>query len=292
MRNIGERRRRVFANGVTEQIEQTRLRGLLRSLGEAVEDWGETGMVTIKSAGEIEKMREAGRRLARVHEELAKVIQPGVSTKEIDTACEELIRGCGGTPNFLHYQGYPASVCVSVNEEVVHGIPRPDRILREGDIVSLDTGLIYQGYHSDAARTYGVGRISPEAEKLIEVTKESFFRGIRMARAGKHLHDISNAIADYVIPHGYGIVHDLVGHGIGTKLHEPPNIPNFPQRRKGIRLKKGMTLAIEPMINIGTGEVDWLDDEWTVVSADHSLSAHYENTVLVTDGEPEILTLL
>ena len=195
------------------------MRGLLRSLGEAVEDWGETGMVTIKSAGEIEKMREAGRRLARVHEELAKVIQPGVSTKEIDTACEELIRGCGGTPNFLHYQGYPASVCVSVNEEVVHGIPRPDRILREGDIVSLDTGLIYQGYNPDAK-----------------------------ARAGKHLHDISNAIADYVIPHGYGIVHDLVGHGIGTKLHEPPNIPNFPQRRKGIRLKKGMTLAIGPWI--------------------------------------------
>lgn len=247
--------------------------------------------VTIKSAEEIEKMREAGRLLARVHEELAKTIRPGVSTKEIDTVCEELIRGYGCTPNFLHYEGYPASVCVSVNEEVVHGIPRPERILKEGDIVSLDTGLIYRGYHSDAARTYGVGRISPDAEKLIEVTRESFFRGIRMASAGKHLHDISNAIADYVIPHGYGIVHDLVGHGIGTKLHEPPNIPNFPQRRRGIRLKAGMTLAIEPMINIGTCEVDWLDDEWTVVSADRSLSAHYENTVLVTDGQPEILTL-
>lgn len=248
--------------------------------------------VTIKSAGEIEKMREAGRLLARVHEELAKMICPGISTKEIDTVCEEMIRGYGCTPNFLHYQGYPASVCVSVNEEVVHGIPRPDRILREGDIVSLDTGLIYQGYHSDAARTYGVGRVSPDAEKLIEVTRESFFQGITKARRGQHLHDISNAIADYVIPHGYGIVHDLVGHGIGTKLHEPPNIPNFPQRRRGVRLKAGMTLAIEPMINIGTGEVDWLDDEWTVVSADRSLSAHYENTVLVTDGEPEILTLL
>jgi len=250
-----------------------------------------TMAVTIKSAEEIEKMREAGRLLARVHEELAKAIRPGVSTKEIDTVCEELIRGYGCTPNFLHYEGYPASVCVSVNEEVVHGIPDKDRILREGDIVSLDTGLIYKGYHSDAARTYGVGQISPEAEKLIEVTRESFFQGIRMAYAGKHLHDISNAIADYVIPYGYGIVHDLVGHGIGTNLHEPPNIPNFPQRRRGIRLKAGMTLAIEPMINIGTGEVDWLDDGWTVVSADHSLSAHYENTVLVTDGEPEILTL-
>ena len=249
-------------------------------------------MVTVKSAREIELMRKSGRLLAQVHEELAKVIRPGISTKEIDTVCEELIRGCGGTPNFLNYQGYPASVCVSVNEEVVHGIPREDRILQEGDIVSLDTGLIYQGYHSDAARTYGVGKISPEAEKLIQVTRESFFQGIQRAKAGMHLHDISNAIADYVIPHGYGIVHDLVGHGIGKSMHEAPMIPNFPQRRRGIRLKAGMTLAIEPMINLGTGEVDWLDDGWTVIAADHSLSAHYENTVLVTNGEPEILTLL
>lgn len=248
-------------------------------------------MVTIKSAREIELMRKSGRLLAKVHEELAKVIRPGISTKEIDTVCEELIRGCGGTPNFLNYEGYPASVCVSVNEEVVHGIPREDRILKEGDIVSLDTGLIYQGYHSDAARTYGVGKISPEAEKLIEVTRESFFQGIQNAKAGRHLYDISNEIADYVIPHGYGIVHDLVGHGIGKSMHEAPMIPNFPQRRRGVRLRAGMTLAIEPMINIGTGEVEWLDDGWTVITADHSLSAHYENTVLVTDGEPEILTL-
>lgn len=248
--------------------------------------------VTIKSGREIELMREAGRRLAQVHEELAREIRPGISTKDIDTACEELIRGCGCTPNFLHYEGYPASVCVSVNDEVVHGIPRADRILQEGDIVSLDMGLIYKGYHSDAARTYGVGRIKPEAEKLIKVTRESFFRGIGMARAGKHLHDISNSIADYVTSYGYGIVHDLVGHGIGKNLHEPPYIPNFPQRRRGLKLKAGMTLAIEPMINLGTGEVEWLDDGWTVVTADHRLSAHYENTVLITDGEPEILTLL
>ena len=249
-------------------------------------------MVTVKSPREIELMQKSGRLLAQVHEGLAKVIRPGISTKEIDVICEELIRKCGGTPNFLNYQGYPASVCVSVNEEVVHGIPREDRILQDGDIVSLDTGLIYQGYHSDAARTYGVGKISPEAEKLIEVTRESFFQGIEMARAGRHLHDISNAIADYVISYGYGIVHDLVGHGIGKSMHEPPMIPNFPQWRRGVRLKAGMTLAIEPMINIGTGEVEWLDDGWTVITADHSLSAHYENTVLVTDGEPEILTLL
>ncbi|MCM1268721.1 MAG: type I methionyl aminopeptidase [Bacteroidales bacterium] len=247
--------------------------------------------VTIKTAEEIERMREAGKRLARVHEKLKESIRPGVSTKEIDRVCEDLIRSCGGTPNFLHYEGFPASVCVSVNDEVVHGIPREDRFLREGDIVSLDTGLSYRGYHADAARTYGVGRISAEAEKLIEVTRECFFRGIEYARSGKHLHDISNAVADHAIAHDYGIVYELVGHGIGRNLHEAPHIPNFPQRRRGIRLKAGMTLAIEPMINIGTGEVEWQDDGWTVVTADHQLSAHYENTVLVTDGEPEILTL-
>lgn len=248
--------------------------------------------VTIKSAEEIKRMREAGKRLNRVHEKLKESIRPGVATKEIDRVCEELIRSCGCTPNFLHYEGYPASVCVSVNDEVVHGIPSEERILREGDIVSLDTGLIWQGYHSDAARTYGVGKISPKAQKLIEVTRESFFQGIEEAVAGRHLYDISNAIADYVIPYGYGIVYELVGHGIGRSLHEPPEIPNFPQRKRGIRLKAGMTLAIEPMINIGTGEVEWQDDGWTVVTADHSLSAHYENTVLITDGRPEILTLL
>lgn len=248
--------------------------------------------VTVKTAEEIERMREAGKRLARVHEKLKESIRPGVSTKEIDRVCEELIRSCGCTPNFLHYQGYPASVCVSVNDEVVHGIPGEDRLLQEGDIVSLDTGLIYRGYHADAARTYGVGQISEDARKLIDVTRESFFQGIEEAVAGRHLYDISNAVADYVIPYGYGIVYELVGHGIGRNLHEPPEIPNFSQRRRGMRLKAGMTLAIEPMINIGTGEVEWLDDGWTVVTADHSLSAHYENTVLVTDGRPEILTLL
>jgi methionyl aminopeptidase len=247
--------------------------------------------VTIKSEREIELMREAGRLLSQVHEKLAEIIRPGISTLDIDRVCEEIIRSYGCTPNFLHYQGYPASVCVSVNEEVVHGIPRKDHILQEGDIVSLDTGLIYKGYHSDAARTHAVGQISAEAQKLMDVTKQSFFEGIKMARAGRHLYDISNAIAAYVKPYGYGIVKDLVGHGIGTHLHEPPHIPNYAVRRRGIRLRPGMTLAIEPMINMGTGDVEWLDDDWTVVSADHSLSAHYENTVLITEGEPEILTL-
>lgn len=247
--------------------------------------------VTIKSAREIELMREAGRLLALVHEELAKIIRPGISTKDIDRACEEMIRSYGCTPNFLNYQGYPGSVCVSVNEEVVHGIPTDRHIIQEGDIVSLDTGLIYQGYHSDAARTHAVGEVSSEAQKLMDVTKQSFFEGIKMAKAGNHLFDISNAINAYIRPYGYGIVRDLVGHGIGTHLHEEPEIPNFAQRRRGLRLQPGMTLAIEPMVNLGTADVRWMKDGWTVISADHSLSAHYENTILITEGEPEILTL-
>lgn len=247
--------------------------------------------VTIKSAREIELMREAGRLLALVHEELAKIIRPGISTKDIDRACEEMIRSYGCTPNFLNYQGYPGSVCVSVNEEVVHGIPTDRHIIQEGDIVSLDTGLIYQGYHSDAARTHAVGEVSSEAQKLMDVTKQSFFEGIKMAKAGNHLFDISNAIDAYIRPYGYGIVRDLVGHGIGTHLHEEPEIPNFAQRRRGLRLQPGMTLAIEPMVNLGTADVRWMEDGWTVISADHSLSAHYENTILITEGEPEILTL-
>ena len=247
--------------------------------------------VTIKSAREIELMREAGRLLALVHEELAKIVRPGISTKDIDRACEEMIRSYGCTPNFLNYQGYPGSVCVSVNEEVVHGIPTDRHIIQEGDIVSLDTGLIYQGYHSDAARTHAVGEVSSEAQKLMDVTKQSFFEGIKMAKAGNHLFDISNAIDAYIRPYGYGIVRDLVGHGIGTHLHEEPEIPNFAQRRRGLRLQPGMTLAIEPMVNLGTADVRWMKDGWTVISADHSLSAHYENTILITEGEPEILTL-
>lgn len=247
--------------------------------------------VSIKSEREIELMRESCRLLAIVHKELEEAIRPGISTMDIDVLGDTLIHKLGGIPNFKNYNGYPASICVSVNDEVVHGIPTNKRILQEGDIVSLDAGLIYRGYHSDAARTHGVGQISPEAKKLIEVTKESFFSGIKMAKAGNHLFDISNAIADYVKPYGYGIVRDLVGHGIGTSLHEDPQIPNFAQRRKGIRLEAGMTLAIEPMINMGRADVVWLDDDWTVVSEDGSWSAHYENTIVITDGEPEILTL-
>ena len=248
--------------------------------------------ITIKSEREIELMRESCKILAKVHDELGEALHPGMSTLEVDKLGDKLIRSYGCIPNFLNYNGYPASICVSVNEEVVHGIPNKHRILREGDIVSLDAGLIYKGYHSDAARTYGIGQISPEAQKLIDETRNSFFAGIKMAKAGNHLFDISNAIADYIEPLGYGIVRELVGHGIGTSLHEDPQIPNFRQNRRGPKLEAGMTLAIEPMINMGRADVEWLDDDWTVVAEDGLPSAHYENTILITDGEPEILTLL
>lgn len=247
--------------------------------------------VTIKSAREIELMREAGKILASVHEQLAEIIVSGISTLDIDKKANEIIRSYHCIPSFLNYNGYPGSVCVSLNDEVVHGIPSKKRIIREGDIVSLDAGVIYQGYHSDAARTIAVGRITKEAQDLIDVTKQSFFEGIKYARAGNHLHDISAAIEDYVVMHGYSCVRDLVGHGIGSALHEEPQIPNFRQNRRGIKLTPGMTLAIEPMVNAGSYHVCVLDDDWTIVTEDGSLSAHYENTVLITEDEPEILSL-
>ncbi len=248
--------------------------------------------VTIKSPREIELMREAGRILAQVHDELGKIVRPGISTYEIDKEGERLIRSFGCIPSFLNYEGYPASICVSVNEEVVHGIPSKRRILKDGDIVSLDAGVIYKGYHSDAARTHAVGNIDAKAAKLIEVTRQSFFEGIKFAKAGNHLHDISNAIGAYAQSFGYGVVRDLVGHGIGTHLHEDPQIPNYSQKSRGVRLEAGMTLAIEPMINAGTYKVSWLDDGWTVVTRDGRLSAHYENTVLITEDGCEILSLI
>lgn len=247
--------------------------------------------ITIKSAREIQLMSEAGRILEIVHDELAKALHPGMSTLDIDRLGEEIIRSYDCIPSFLDYNGYPASICVSVNDEVVHGIPSASRIIKNGDIVSLDAGVIYKGYHSDAARTYGVGEITKEASDLIRVTRECFFEGMKYAKEGNHLFDISAAIGRYAEKHGYGVVRDLCGHGIGTALHESPEIPNYEMNRRGVKLKAGMTLAIEPMINIGTWEVDWLDDDWTVVTKDHSLSAHYENTVLITENEPKLLTL-
>ena len=222
--------------------------------------------VTVKSEHEIQLMREAGEILAKVHEELHAALKPGMTTLEIDRLCEKLIRGYD---------------C----------IPSKKRVLREGDIVSLDTGVIWKGWQSDAARTWAIGEISKEAQDLIDVTRASFFAGLRFAKAGNHLNDICGAIGDYAEERGYGVVRDLVGHGIGTEMHEDPEVPNFRMNRKGIRLQAGMTLAIEPMITIGTYEVDWGDDGWTVTTADGSLAAHYENTILITDGEPEILSL-
>ena len=247
--------------------------------------------ITIKNEHEIALMRESGRLLALVHEEMRKELKEGMTTKDIDQICETMIRDFGCIPNFLNYQGFPASVCVSINDEVVHGIPSKKRYIENGDIVSLDAGLIYKGYHSDAARTHAIGEVSEEARLLIERTRQSFFEGIKYAKAGNHLHQISNAIGAYCEKFGYGVVRDLVGHGVGCELHEDPQIPNFIQKSRGIRLRPGMTLAIEPMVNAGRYDVEWTDDDWTVITEDGSLSAHYENTILITDGEPEILTL-
>ena len=247
--------------------------------------------VTIKSPREIELMREAGRILAKTHEELAKNLRPGMSTWDIDHMGEEIIRSYGCIPSFKNYNGYPASICVSVNDEVVHGIPHKEHFLDEGDIVSLDAGVIYKGYHSDAARTYGIGEIDDDAKKLIEVTRQSFFEGIKFAKAGNHLNDISAAIQKYAESFGFGVVRDLVGHGIGSHLHEDPEIPNFARKRKGILLQPGMTLAIEPMITEGSYEVVWLDDDWTVMTEDGGWAAHYENTILITENEHAILSL-
>jgi methionyl aminopeptidase len=248
--------------------------------------------VTIKSEREIELMREAGKILGKVHNELAKEIKAGMTTYQIDKIGEELIRSYGCIPSFLGYEGFPASICVSVNDEVVHGIPSKNRVIIDGDIVSLDAGVIYKGYQSDAARTVAVGEISKEAQRLIDVTRESFFEGLKYAREGCRLYEISAAIGEYAEQRGYGVVRELCGHGIGKNLHEDPEIPNFRQKGRGMRLQAGMTLAIEPMINIGRPDIDWLNDDWTVITDDGSLSAHYENTVLITKGEPEILSLV
>lgn len=246
--------------------------------------------VIIKSQHEIELMREAGKILAIVHEEMAKIIRPGISTMDINKKGEEVIRSYGCIPSFLNYNGFPASICVSVNDAVVHGVPRKNKILKEGDIVSLDAGVIYKGYHSDAARTHAVGQISEEDRKLIEVTRQSFFEGIKMAKAGNHLFDISKAIQTYAESFGYSVVRDLVGHGVGKDLHEEPQVPNFKPIGRGMKLRSGMTLAIEPMINRGKYQLMVLDDDWTCVTCDGQNSAHYENTVLITDGEPELLS--
>lgn len=247
-------------------------------------------MVTVKSSHQIEKMREACRITKAALDLLGENIRPGISTAQLDAIAHKFILSQGAKPNFLHYNGYPASICASVNDEVVHGIPSKHGILREGDIISIDMGAVKDGFHGDAARTFAVGEISIDAKKLIEVTKQSFFEGVKYLKHGAKLGDVSYAIQSYVEKHGYSVVRDLVGHGIGESLHEDPQVPNFGNAGRGMRLVAGMTLAIEPMVNAGDWRVEVLDDDWTVVTADGSLSAHYENTVLVTRDGYEILT--
>ncbi len=248
-------------------------------------------MISIKSSKQIEKMRESCKLTKELFLILEDKIKPGISTKELDTVAYNFYKKHGAIPNFLNYNGYPATICASVNDEVVHGIPSLKKILREGDIVSIDMGCILDGWHSDAARTFAVGKISDEAQKLIDNTKQSFFEGIKVIKHGVKLGDVSHTIQTFLEERGYGVVRDLVGHGIGQALHESPEVPNFGKAGHGVRLAAGMTLAIEPMVNSGTYRVNVLDDDWTVVTADGSLSAHYENTVLITREGCEILTL-
>ena len=246
--------------------------------------------ITIKTEEQIEKMRVAGQILARLDEILRAEIKPGVSTKHLDAIAEEYIRSQGAVPSFKGYSGFPASICASINEEVVHGIPS-HRTLRDGDIISIDMGSYINGYHGDCARTYGVGEISEKDKKLIEITRQSFFEGIKYARAGCHLHEIGAAVQKYVEANGFGVVRDYVGHGIGRNMHEDPAIPNYRQIGRGPKLLKGMVLAVEPMVTTGSYDVRVLDDGCTAVTADGLNAAHYENTLVITDGEPEILTL-
>lgn len=248
-------------------------------------------MIIIKSQQEIDIMRESGRVTAYILSELSNMIRPGMSTKDIDDFVESTILKNHMIPSFKGYNGYPASACVSVNEEVVHGIPSSKKILQEGDIVSVDVGSTYKGYVSDAARTYPVGRISAEAQRLITVTKESFFEGLKFCKVGCRLSDISAAIQTKAESEGFSVIRDFVGHGVGRAMHEDPQIPNYGKPGRGPRLAPGMVFAIEPMINQGDYEVEVLQNNWTVVTVDGKLSAHYENTVVITDGEPELLTL-
>ena len=250
-------------------------------------------MVTIKSEHEIQLMREAGLILAEVHMRLGEEIKAGMTTKQVDRLCEKLIRSHNCEPSFLGYEGYPASVCVSINDEVVHGIPSDDRIIMEGDIVSLDTGVIWKGWQSDAARTHAIGKVSDEALKLIEVTRQSFFEGIKAAIPGNHINDIGRAIENYVKPYKFGIVEDLVGHGIGREMHEEPDIPNYVSlANPNPRLKPGMVIAIEPMICMGTYKIKTMADGWGVKTADGKPACHWEHTVAITENGLEILTQL
>ncbi len=247
-------------------------------------------MIVIKSPDEINKIRRACQIVAEVFERLKSFIKEGLSTKEVEKFIEHIILKRGGIPAFKGYRGYPASACISINEEVVHGIPSESVILKEGDIVGIDVGVIFDGFYGDGAYTFKIGKVSDIAEKLVEVTHQALYKGIEKAILGNRIGDISNEIQNYVESHGFSVVRAFVGHGIGRALHEEPQIPNFGKKGTGPKLRKGMTLAIEPMVNVGTFEVEILPDGWTAVTKDRSLSAHFEHTIAVTDGEPQILT--
>jgi len=247
-------------------------------------------MITIKSAADIEKMDAAGKIVEKTLQRMGQMVRVGISTKELNDEAERFIRSCGAEPSFLNYQGYPKSICTSVNEQVVHGIPGGYR-LKDGDIISVDVGAYLNGFHGDAARTFLVGNVPEEVQKLVQVTRECFFEALRYARVGYRIGDIGAAVQQYAESHGYGVVREMIGHGIGREMHEQPDVPNYGRAGRGIRLEKGMTIAIEPMINLGTEKIYQLSDGWTIVTADGKPSAHYENTIAITDGEPRLLTL-
>ena len=246
-------------------------------------------MITLKSSHEIDLMRRAGKITAAARALAGEMVRPGVTTQEIDSAVEHFIRKQGAVPSFLHYNGYPASACVSVNDEIIHGIPGK-RVLREGDIVSVDVGAYIGGFHGDCAGTYPCGQVSDQALDLIRVTQQCFFEGIKFAREGYRLSDISHAVQEYAESHGYSIVREYVGHGIGRRMHESPEVPNFGNPGHGPRLLRGLTIAVEPMVNAGSAAIRQMPDGWTVKTADGKNAAHYENTILITDGDPELLT--
>ena len=248
-------------------------------------------MIVLKSGREIQLMREAGRVVAQVHERVREQLRPGITTQWLDEQIEAFIRARGGVPSFQGYLGFPASACISINEELVHGIPGPRR-LEEGDVVSVDVGVILNGYHGDSAWSYGVGTLSPVAQHLFDATEQSLYAGIAQARAGNRLSDIGHAVQTVVEGAGLHVVREYVGHGIGRKMHEEPQIPNYGNPGRGPRLRNGMTLAIEPMVQVGTPETRTLADHWTVISADRSLAAHFEHTVAITPDGPQILTVL
>lgn len=248
-------------------------------------------MITVKTDSELQKMRESGRLTKNVLELLRQNVKPGITTKELDKIAYDYIRSCGAIPSFLNYHGYPASTCISIDEAVVHGIPSDKIVIREGQIVSVDVGVYYNGYHGDAARTFLVGKVSEEKQKLVKVTEECFFKAIENLRVGSALGDIGYRIQTHAESNGFSVVRALVGHGIGKDMHEDPSVPNYGKKGTGIRLKSGMTLAIEPMINVGTHQVDFLSDGWTVLTKDRKPSAHYENTIAILESGVEILTL-